>query len=538
MTRSKSLLQKVSNRNVVLAWIVLLSGFVLTLLATYSTHRDLRDHEKREYELICNEIRTKITTRLHAHALLLRSGASFFYASDSVERTEWKEFVEKSKISENLPGIQGLGFSLIIPADKLQQHIQSVRNEGYPDYKVKPEGKRDIYTSIIYLEPFDNRNLRAFGYDMFSEPVRRKAMERSRDNDLAVLSGKVTLVQETKKDVQTGTLMYAPLYCKGKAVTTVDERRAAIKGWVYSPYRMTDLLDNILGQRGWMDDDRIQIRIYDNDIVSDETLLFDSHSNDSLAKQSASALTISLPVDFNGTHWLLCFSQNQDPVFTFFNKTLVVFGGGCIMSLLLFYLVFVLNKRKSFIKTLEQMSKQLKESEQQFKGLSNQLEAILDQIPGWVFHKDRNNHFLHVNQFVAKSLNKTKQELEGKDLAEVFPSADAEKYYQDDLLVIKTGIAKLNFEESWETADGTRWFNSSKIPFVDELGKTIGIIGISMDITERKEIESDLRKTTDELKKFNSYFVDREHKMISLKKEVNELLKKLGEEERYKNIVD
>jgi len=106
-----------------------------------------------------------------------------------------------------LPGILGLGYARLIPPERLAQHLQEIRQEGFPDYHVWPEGERAVYTAIIYLEPFTNRNLRAFGYDMLSEPTRRVAMERARDDNAAALTGKVKLVQETVTDVQAGTLM-------------------------------------------------------------------------------------------------------------------------------------------------------------------------------------------------------------------------------------------------------------------------------------------------------------------------------------------
>ena len=91
---------------------------------------------------------------------------------------------------------------------------------------------------------------------MFSEPVRRKAMELSRDSDLAMLSGKVLLVQETDNDLQAGTLMYLPVYKKGRQTATVMERQSSIKGWVYSPYRMDDLMSGILGNWDFLNKNR------------------------------------------------------------------------------------------------------------------------------------------------------------------------------------------------------------------------------------------------------------------------------------------
>src|SRR3546814_19605036 len=65
----------------------------------------------------------------------------------------------------------------------------------FPDYRIWPEGERAIYTSIIYLEPFDWRNQRAFGYDMFLAPVRRAAMERARDTEIGRASCRASVCQ-------------------------------------------------------------------------------------------------------------------------------------------------------------------------------------------------------------------------------------------------------------------------------------------------------------------------------------------------------
>ncbi len=71
-------------------------------------------------------------------------------------------------------------------------------------------------------------------------------MERARDENSVALSGKVTLVQESDRDVQAGTLMYVPVYRKTMPIATVPQRRTALYGWVYSPFRMNDLLNGIL----------------------------------------------------------------------------------------------------------------------------------------------------------------------------------------------------------------------------------------------------------------------------------------------------
>lgn len=128
-------------------------------------------------------------------------------------------------------------------------------------------------------------------------------------------------------------------------------------------------------------------------------------------------------------------------------------------------------------------------SEQKYMNLSNQLEAILDHIPGLVFYKDKNNRYIHVNKFVADAHKKSKEELEGVSLYDLYPMEEARKYHEDDLAVLESGTARLDIEEPWQAADGLHWVNTSKIPLLDDAGVIQGIIGISMDITERKKAD-------------------------------------------------
>ena len=370
---------------------ILLLGLVVTFAATLYIKRSVDAREKNEFALVCSELVTKIDLRLHAHAELLRSCSSFFMASDTVTHVEWKSFIGKSKFERNLPGIQGVGYACIIAKNQLQQHVKTIRGQGFPDYTIKPSGERDIYTSIVYIEPFAGRNLRAFGYDMFSEPVRRKAMEQARDNDMATLSGKVQLVQETYRDVQAGTLMYVPVYRSGKPTNTLAERRAAIVGWVYSPYRMNDLMNGILGRWDAHDDNRIDLKVYDTDSISDNTLLFDSQPADTviLVRQPSSTLTLS--VNFNGTVWSLCFSQPEPDLAFYESEVYMVLICGVMISLLLFALALSLIHTKTRAERMaKQLTSELKQSETKFK-------TVADYTYDWEYWIGTDNRLIYMS---------------------------------------------------------------------------------------------------------------------------------------------
>ncbi len=164
------------------------------------------------------------------------------------------------------------------------------------------------------------------------------------------------------------------------------------------------------------------------------------------------------------------------------------------------------NGSKRFIEVLRDNTERkkdeekLKKSEENYKQLSNELEIILDGLPGLVFYKDDKNNFIRVNKYVADALNLSKKQLEGKSCFDLYPKEQAQAYWDDDLEVISSRKPKLNIEEPWETESGKAWVSTSKIPYINENGDIRGIIGISMDITECKIAEQKLRKSEERLK--------------------------------------
>ncbi|WP_054760039.1 CHASE domain-containing protein [Methylomonas koyamae] len=209
------------------------AGFLFFAWQALDRNHRQRLHEYFEFEV--ERIASNISERMALHALTLRSAAGVFAASDEVTRNDWREFVEMLELDQNHPGVQGVGYAQWIPAGQLPAHIAQIRAQGFPEYALSPDTPRAHYTSIVFLEPFSGRNLRAFGFDMFSEPVRREAMERARDSGELAYSGKVVLVQETKADAQAGMLAYFPVYRHGRVPQTVEQRRAALQGGCISP---------------------------------------------------------------------------------------------------------------------------------------------------------------------------------------------------------------------------------------------------------------------------------------------------------------
>lgn len=254
------------------AWIILGVSLVLTAIAWHLSNRYVVARAGERFNYRSEDVEKAIATRMTNYEQVLRSGVALFNSGGEPSREQWRRFVASLDLERNYPGIQGVGYSKVIPANGRAAHVAAVRAEGYPAYSMRPDGDREIYTSIVYLEPFVARNLRAFGFDMYSEATRRAAMSRARDGGAAAISGGVTLVQEDGKDPQKGFLMYLPVYRNGAAPATEAERREALLGWVYAPFRIKDLMHGILGNNY----DDIDFTIHDGVIAKEDALLYSS----------------------------------------------------------------------------------------------------------------------------------------------------------------------------------------------------------------------------------------------------------------------
>jgi len=358
-------------------WIFLFLALALTYALQNSARDTARHVLQDEFDFRAQEIVRNIETRLKNYEQVLQGAAGLFAASQQVERQEFVEYIRELKLEGRYPGIQGMGFSqLVLPQDKAR-HIAAVRAEGLADYDIRPVGERDIYTSIVYLEPANWRNQRAIGFDMYSEPTRRAAMERSRDEDETRMSGKVRLVQETDQDVQSGFLIYLPVYRGQAPHQTVEQRRTTLFGWVYAPFRMDDLMAGILGQRFGEVRETLNLAIYDGGAVKDSQLMFDSKDQDGGANavfQTVKNLTLF------GHQWTV--SIRSLPPFEArlgSDKATTVAWAGSIASLLLFLVIWLLvNGRSRALAMAHNMTEDLRQSEAAEKRLNRALRLLSD----------------------------------------------------------------------------------------------------------------------------------------------------------------
>ena len=472
-----------ANLSVVLPFLTLLIMLSFTYQQYNATKTLLEQKTNSYFDFRLREAISLIDYRMHIYKQVLYGTSGFLAASNSIERVEFKQYVETLDLAENYPGIQGVGLSLIVPPAKKAQHVASIRSEGFPEYAIWPVGQRDIYTSIIYLEPFDARNLRAFGYDMFSEPVRHAAMQNAIDTGKPQLSAKIKLVQETGEQDPAGFLMYLPIYQKGSSNDTLSERREHILGWTYSPFWMNDFMKGIFGEH----DKDIDIHIYDGESMSDEALMYHSNSYNHSSSIEREAIQI---IRLTGHTWtvhissLPLMSSRVNAV----NPILVATLGIIISALLALLVWSLISARERAINAARNMNKALIDERQRLSGIIKGTHAGT-----WEWNVQTGELILNhqwasiigyeLSDLKPVSIQTWKKFVHPDDAKRVRKLLV--KYFSGDLAV---DLAYFDCETRMQHKDG-RWvwvLDRGKVMTWTEDGKPLLMSGTHQDITEQK----------------------------------------------------
>lgn len=466
-------------------WTVAVLGIVLTLFFTWREYEINRHEAQLNYDRHSDSIRTQIENKLLFYDNLLYQARAHLMAQKQISREAFREYVNNISLIEKFPGIQGLSFIRRIKATDLKKHEQTVRQSGISDYSVWPLSKKEEYFAIFYLEPNNWRNQRALGFDMYSEEVRRTAMEKAWLTGKPSMSRRLTLVQETDRNIQPGLILFLPVYADHINQMTNQQRRETLIGFLASPFRTRDLFGSIFDKQQLA----LDIEIYDGEKIGIDNLLYDyDRKPHFLIRHFSPRFTKVIPLNFAGQSFVL--HTSSLPLFekAISNSHFWIFFGGLIVTSLLFGIF-----HRIHLQALE--SQRL---HNRYVDENQRLKSVLKQMPSGVIITDAKGRTLMRNDQLEIMLG---------------PSRDLQENYVSNLEAYNTMGTKL-VAEAWpltRTIQKGETIRNEELKIVNHEGKESMIsinsapirddknhivagVAIVNDITEQKKILSDLQE--------------------------------------------
>ncbi|MBC3540848.1 CHASE domain-containing protein [Rufibacter sediminis] len=436
----------------------------MTLYAFYVSRTNDQLEDAQSFKIRQVQVKATLERRMGYYLQILHGVNGLFVASDTVTRADFQSYLSSLQIIKNYPGVQGIGFAVMSTPEQVPQLEERVRAEGFPNFKVWPEGPRTEYSSIVFIEPMNALNKRAFGFDMFQDPTRREAMEAARDFNLPAMTGKVKLVQEGGDNVQPGLLIYMPVYYRGKDPVDLMERRNRLRGFVYAPFRANDLFFNTIGDEF----NDISISIYDGKAVKEEALLYRNAAQIDPSENTDSLLLATDVIRVAGRTWTLRYKATRSfREASGIDQHDLILLGGSIISLLIFFVVWSLQRYL----------------------LSNQLtELITKNTTAGLFMLDDRGYCSFQNPAAEKLLGFSLEELKSRPLYELVHRGQEPGNLAPELVSQKS----FTFEDIFLCRDGNQIPVMCSTRFVKQRGEVVGHILEVRDVTEEKKAQQAL----------------------------------------------
>ena len=488
-----------------LSWLILGIGLLTSTYASFQVKQTVDLEELRKFSFICDRVTHEVQERLAEVELILRSGVALFAASEKVKRNEWRAFVQALQTDQSVSSTQGVGFSLVIPEEQLTAHIAQMQREGFPNYIVRPPDKRDVYTSIIFLEPFDDRNQRSLGYDMYTDPVSRSAMEQARDTGKAALTEKVKLVEESGISYGAGIIMFFPVYRNGEIVETVRQKRAALTGWAFITNRMNDFMTGILGDWDYHEGKIVNLQIYDGDDLRTSNMLFDSKF--ACTPDQHSLFYQQRTVDFNGQKWLLEFDRipSTYSAISYATAWLTMIVGVAVSGLLFGLILSIINTRNFAVRIAERLTETIRLRGKALQESEAKIHLLLDSTAEAIYGIDMNGNCTFCNDACLRMLRyKCQDDLLGRNMHKLIHGkyADGRQFPVEDCRIFHAFRHGLHIhvddEVLWRSDDTFFHAEYWSFPQIRD-GVVIGAVVSFLNISERKQAESDLKQVSSRL---------------------------------------
>ncbi|WEK48208.1 MAG: CHASE domain-containing protein [Candidatus Andeanibacterium colombiense] len=282
----------------------------VTLLACYALERVEQRSELTQLRERAGAIASALERRANANSSYLRAGAALFATLEQSPATHFRRFVSELRLDADFRGANGIGWAQRVDAAGIPAFDAQVGAEYGQGVQLRPAIARGepYAVPVTYLEPDNQQNRTALGYNMYSDPVLREAMIEAERTARPSASGMITLQREEQSG-DSGFVIFMPVF------ETVPGG-ARLRGFVYSAFNARDFLSSalLIAARG-----ELGIRLYDQ-VPGKGRLMAE------IDPGHAEGLTASEDVVIADHHWTLQVTSAEQGLLSPLAMTTLLFG--------------------------------------------------------------------------------------------------------------------------------------------------------------------------------------------------------------------
>ncbi|MBI4583399.1 MAG: response regulator [Planctomycetes bacterium] len=353
-----------------MAFFVLAAALLLTVVTWKVSVEEVRNMDLFRFRHEVGEIKTAIVEQVERYKTALRGAQGLYAASKSVERHGWRAYMQSLSLEKNFLGLDAMAFIAYVPGDKLESFLAATRADNSPAFAIKPAEVKPDYQVIVFIQP-EKEHGHLVGLELRECLDNSNFMAMARDSGEPVLAGVPGFIPEKDK-LFNNVILYLPVYKNGLPQGSIEERRAAIEGWVAAFFDVDQLLVEMRSCSS------IEFKIFDGLDPASARLLYGSpRSQEAFQRLNDSPCTDALPIELFNRKWLLV-SRTLPAFHEAGNYVMsgMILKGGIAISLLLAAMVWSLTNTKSrALAIARKMTSSLRESEERFRKAKETAEA-------------------------------------------------------------------------------------------------------------------------------------------------------------------